>query len=342
MKVTILYNRVTSTQGRPKDILADEDSVKTALEIQNNLNTLGLETELLEITENNQADILAHKTDIFFNQSFGLGSIPKTESDVAELLDQTGLPYTGSNSEAIILTTDKIGTKKLILQNNLPTPNFQIFKSTHDRPHPKLHYPLIVKPASEDCSIGIDDNSVVSDLPSLQAKILELSKTYPGPYLVEEYIAGRELNVTIFGNGDAAVALPISEILFDARFANRPKIISFAGKWEETSEDYRGTSEAKCPAELSPDVKARVEEIALIAFKLTGCSDYARVDIRLSLQGDPFILEVNANPAIGATDGAVRSAKASGLTYQHFLQSILEFALLRFKRTLKSPHWAQI
>ncbi len=322
MTITVLYNNVTSLySGDPEDLLADEDSVKTAKEIKDQLVDLGHKAELFEVNEDSVQQVKKIKTDLFFNQVFGIGNTPNSEGEFAGLLEKTNIPFTGSPKKAIDLSNNKLKTKELLIKNNIPTPHLYTDKSD-------LKFPLIVKLADSHCSIGLSQKSVVNSKSGLQDQILSLSKKYTSPVLIEEFIDGRELNVCILGNGDSAKVLPISEILFSKSFT-KFRIIDFAAKWLEKSEEYQGTLGADCPANLSPDIASRVNEIALAAYKISGCKDYGRVDIRLGVNNEPYVLEVNANPGIGKGDGANRSAKAAGMSYSQFIAQIVEVATSR-------------
>ncbi len=309
MKITVLFNRVISLDvGRPKDILADDDTVKTAQAI-----ATALQAELFELTEKTAKDLKNIRTDVFFNTAFGIGNSPKSEAEVTVLLEKTGIPYTGSDAKAITLTTNKYATKKILQAFGLPVPG-------------ETNFPLIVKPSNEDCSLGISQMSIVRNKSDLEKQIKLLQKTYSEDVLVEEYINGRELNVTVLKDR----VLPISEIVFGKSFKNKYKIVDFAAKWEENTSDYKETV-GVCPAKLLLSVQKKIEGIALHAFNVTGCKDYARVDMRLANNSFPYILEVNANPGVGPEDGATRSAKAAGLSYREFLEKIIDATLIRFE-----------
>lgn len=324
MNITVLYNRVESLVfGKPADILADDDTVKTANEIFNSLKGLGYDTDIWAIDENNYVDIPSLDTDFVFNQACGIGSLPKSEFYVAELLERSGIAFSGSGSKAIKLTTDKYATKELLVKHGLPTPNCFCFSSDRAIKDVGLKFPVIIKPAVEDCSLGITGDSVQTSVSGMKRKVKEIYEEYRESVLVEEYIDGRELNITILGNGTNAKVLPISEILFGDSFKNKFKVVDFAAKWEEETEEYKDTTGHSCPAILEDSVFEEIKKISLAAYKITGCRDYARVDIRLGFDGKPYILEVNANPGIGPDDGALRSAKAAGYDYGGFLQEII-------------------
>lgn len=331
-KVTIIYNKVSSlASGEPADILADEDTVKTAKFINDALLNEGINTELFELSEFNFTELLNYNTDIFFNICYGIGSIAKTEQEIPELLDQIDIPYTGASSRSIKLTTDKVATKRIFHKKNIPTPDYQLFKNIHQKLTRKMGFPLIVKPQSEDCSLGIHNDAVVTSEKELHRKILQLYQEYKEPVLVERFINTRELNLTIIGNGKNIEVLPISEIVFGESFDkdNKWKIVDFEAKWEENTDNFKDTL-GVCPVDIDKGIEEEIKKYAVAAYKACNCRDYARIDIRLDEDNIPYFLEVNLNPGIGPEDGTVRSAKVAGYTYGTFLKRLLEIALSRY------------
>lgn len=323
MKIIIIYNQVTSlSKGLPEDILADEDTVKTVGEIKNALESLGHDVEKFDVNEDSVNEIENLKADLIFNQAYGVGNTPNSESIVAALLEKHHLSFTGSSEKAMVLSNNKLATKQLLQKHHIPTPK----QYTQVE---KTNFPAIVKLNETHCSIGLNQKSVVEDFRELQMQITSLSQKYADQIFVEEFIPGRELNVCVIGNGEDIKVLPVSEIIFSKKYKNKFKIIDFAAKWVENSEEYQSTLEAVCPAILEPNGLSLIEEYAIASYKLIGCRDYARVDMRLNQDGKPFVLEVNTNPGIGPDDGAIRSAKAAGITYSGFLAKIIEFAASR-------------
>jgi len=225
-------------------------------------------------------------------------------------------------------TTDKAKTKRLLLDNHLLTPAYQVI-NTGDPLDPKLRFPLVVKPVAKDGSVGINGHSVLESAADIADQVDFLAKTYQGSALVEEYIDGRELNVTVLGNGKSAQVLPISEVIFSPSFEGKYKMVDFAAKWEEGASAYENTK-GICPAKLDKKVLEEISRFSLKACSLTGCRDYARVDFRLTADGEPYILEVNANPGLAPDSGVVRSAKAAGYSYPKLLQKIIKASLSRY------------
>lgn len=194
-----------------------------------------------------------------------------------------------------------------------------------------LTFPLIVKPLAEDCSLGIfGGKAVVLSKRSLFNRINFIHQYYREPALVEQFINTREVNVAVIGNGKDTHALPISEIVFGPYFDQKKlwKIVDFSAKWQEKTKRYKQTV-GVCPAKLPKKLTEKIQKAAVLAYKLLGCRDYARVDIRLCEDGKFYILEINSNPGISNTDdcGLLRSAKAAGMSYEKLIDFIVKSAL---------------
>jgi D-alanine-D-alanine ligase len=171
---------------------------------------------------------------------------------------------------------------------------------------------------------------VVNNPEELKKQFEFLSMTYKQDIIAEEYIEGRELNVAVLGNS----ILPVSEIDFTGLPENFPKIVTYDGKWIAESIYYENTK-PKCPADLDKKLKKKVETIALHAFEALGCRDYARIDLRISKSGKPYVIEVNPNPDISEDSGFARAASAKGISYPELLFTIANYALKRKKNDSK-------
>jgi len=332
MRVGILYNLIDQVEkGRPIDKLADNEIYQTANAVKEALTKKGYEVSMVRISSNvkalkKQIKSLEGKVDFVFNLAEGVGSNITEEPKIAYYLKKSGIPFSGSDDYALALCMDKLKTKKELRKNNIPTPDFQLFKKTDDKIKSSLRFPLIVKPVHEDGSIGITEDSIVYDNNQLRKKVEDVINNYKQPALVEEYIDGREINAALLGNGKLE-ALPLSEIVFN--FPNgAPKIVSFEAKWLEDSEQYKNTV-GKCPAELPDEVKDKIATTAKKAFRVAKCSDYGRVDFRIRGK-DIYVLEVNPNPCINPSGaGFIRSANAAGLSYDAVISRIVDIANAR-------------
>jgi D-alanine-D-alanine ligase len=193
-----------------------------------------------------------------------------------------------------------------------------------------LRFPVIIKPAREDASVGITRASVVTDRAALDAGVLHILDQYRQPALVEEYIEGREIYVSLLGRVDGELQVfPFFEIDFSAMPADRPKIVSFEGKWVEDSVEYKGTRPVRCEG-LSSDLRDKVAQTALDAFRSIGLRDYGRMDIRLSADGTPYVIDVNPNCDLSDLAGGFsRAAKAGGLSYKDVILRLMSLSLSR-------------
>ncbi len=290
-----------------------------------------------EDTERLISSLRLYQPDVVFNLIEFFHNDETLEVGVTGLYELFGLAYTGSRPQTLSICQRKDHTKLLLLSAGLPTsPYFVISHSESSIPDPDrlgLEYPLIVKPALEDASGGIDDHAVVSDYDSLSARVRHVLEEFDQPVLVERYIEGREIHVAIMGNEDPEV-LPLLEMKFDdSEFYDddvwRPRIISYDAKWDPLSKAFY-CLEPVCPAEdVDPELERYIGEIALRAYYITGCRDYARIDLRVAENGEAYILEVNPNPDLADGSAFIMCATASGRTYARTLGEIIEMAAER-------------
>jgi len=326
MRIGILYNTVEKVErGFAADAISDNEIVHTvehvvrALEDGNEVVPVRARPELLGKLRKGSFDIL-------FNLCEGFMGKVQGEFWMAGYLELVGLPYTGSGPLSLGMCLNKMRTKQVLVANSIPTPRYQVFFATSQNLSPELKFPLFVKPIREDASVGISSESIVKNKLELFRRIDFVIANYDQPALVEEYIDGRELNVSVIGNGSRLEALPISEILFDLE-DGAPRIVDYDSKWMEGTPSFEGTK-GVCPADLPRDVEAKVKKTALEVFRIMGCSDYARVDLRLR-DGVPYVLEVNPNPGINTDSGFARSAAAAGMDHGEMVRRLLSIALER-------------
>jgi D-alanine-D-alanine ligase len=326
-RVAVVYNepcpsRYDST-GEEKAVLGVLDAVtavhQALLEIGCQVTCVPLAPPL----QSTRGKISSLDADLVFNLFEGFCGHPETEAIVPEALSEVGIPFTGCPGTALRLALDKAKLKVLLQAAGIPTPDFQLLNP--QTPHMfRLGYPCIVKPRSEDASHGLSEASVATDLVSLEKQVRLISTSYGGGAIVEEFIDGREFNATVLGNSPGTV-LPVSEIVY-ALPSEKPRILTFAAKWEPDSLYFQGTR-AVCPTEISTDERESINQIALASFHLLGCQGYARVDMRMDKEGSLNVIEVNPNPDISPDAGAARQAEAAGMTYTQFIEKIVKLAL---------------
>jgi D-alanine-D-alanine ligase len=294
------------------------------------LSTQGLRARAVNIQESlkklesvlrrNPPDVVFNLVEFFHDES-GL------EAMIAGLFELHQIPYTGAPPFTLGLCQRKGLTKQALLANGVPTPHFRLFSQL---PIPKrlgLRFPLIVKPAREDASTGVEKDSVVYDSEALQQRIEKTFHEFSPPVIVEEYIDGRELHVSILGN-DPPLVLPIIEFDFSDLPPDHPRIISYAAKWNPLDEAYHRVH-STCPADLSPRIQKKIEQTSLRAYRITGCRDYARLDLRLSATNQVYVLEVNPNPDLTEGVSFMESAEKGGISFSQTLRRLVEFALER-------------
>lgn len=273
-------------------------------------------------------DLVQHqRPDVIFNLVEHFHDDAELETAVAALFDLYGIPYTGSPPFALDLCRRKGTAKQLLLANGVPTPRYLLlWKPSVPKRH-GLRYPMIIKPARGDASEGVEEESVVDDFRTLEERVAGAFEVHGEPILVEEFIEGRELHVGVLGN-DPPEVLPMVEYDFSNLPEGRRGIISYSVKWDPTKEDYHRVHSI-CPPRLPRRVRARIEEVAIHAYQILNCRDYARLDIRLDAKNRPHVLEVNPNPDLTEGVSFMESAEVAGMTFSETLASIVEMALER-------------
>ena len=326
-KIAIIYNKPTNdryeTMGEEKAVASVLDEVRAVYRALSELGYPTIKAPLIPPLERVREDLKAIETELVFNLFEGFDGLPETEAVVAGMLDELGMPFTGNPAPTLSLALNKAKAKAVLEAGGVKTPNYQAL-SPENLHLFNLSFPCIVKPSGEDASHGLSEESVVNDLEQLKRQVIKLSQFFRGDALVEEFLPGREFNVTLLGNKDPVV-LPVAEMTYSLP-PEMPEILTFAAKWEKGSLYFNGTK-ATCPAQIGDREQEQITQTALAAFKLLGCRGYARVDMRLDDQGVPNVMEVNPNPDITPGYGAARSAKAAGMTYTRFIEKVITLAL---------------
>lgn len=332
LRVGILFNvPVGPRRGEEMDYLAEVNVLDQVGAVEEALTRLGFDHQLFPLKDDIEElirSLKAHKPDVVMNLSEGFMGDSSLEMHVPSILEILGIPYTGSTPLTLGLCQDKGLTKDVLIANGVPTPRYRLMSSFE--PPEGLNFPLIVKPLKEDASIGITRNSFVRNLVELERRVNYVTSVYGQQALVEEYISGREFNISIVGN-ERPMVLPISEIVFE--YNEDPKIVDYMAKWFKDSEEYVKTKPV-CPARIDESIKSSIEEAAVRAYKALKCRDYARIDIRFDVRTKtPYVLEVNPNPDISPDAGFTRSLRAAGISFEEFVKMIIGFALKRAKRS---------
>jgi D-alanine-D-alanine ligase len=326
--ILVLYNQPQSTKDHPASE-SEHMVVEIAQFMAETLKALGYRTSLLGLGP--EPDVLwrelkSQKPDAVLNLYEGTLDDAESETYVACLLNWSGIPYTGCPPQTLSLARAKHLTKLLLKGAGLPTADFMVVTG-EPIPECRLSWPVIVKPAAQDASVGIEHASVCQNHVEMAARVRHVLDTYGGPVLVEEFIAGRELMVALVALPELK-ALPPAEVLFRESRPGAWPILTYSGKWKPGHEDY-DTTPPKYPADIGPDLAARLGDIAMQAFRLVGCRDYARVDFRVNARNQPFILEINPNPEVSDDACFGYILKSAGIDFADFLKSLIEQTLQR-------------
>jgi D-alanine-D-alanine ligase len=270
--------------------------------------------------------ILQHAPDVILNFVEALAGDVNFESHIAGAFEILDIEFTGSKALTLGNCLDKLKTKQILRSLGVRTPRYTLARLNRMplEAELKLKFPLILKLNKEDASIGISENSVVSDFAGLQAQLDFLFRTFRQDVLVEECLPGREVSAAVLGDR----VLPLSEISYDALPGHLPRIVTYEAKWAPNSDYYRGTVPV-CPAVVDEEMRRLIEKTALAAFNALDCRDYARVDFRLSRRDIPHVIDVNPNPDLSPEAGFIRSSARAGISYEEVLFTLVDFALQR-------------
>ncbi len=271
-----------------------------------------------------------------FNLSEEMNRKVELEMCLAGLLEIMNIPYTGAGPLALGLALNKFYVKQILNSAGIPTARGYLHYPDREPSQQNIRFPLIVKPAHEDASLGINSHSVCYDDEQLRLQVSYIHKVYQQEALVEEYLDGREFNVSVIGEQDPVV-LAVSEIDFGGMPEDEPKIVSYRAKWDEESVMYDATVPV-CPAKISKSLEKRIKDIATKSYQCIGCRDYGRVDIRTDSRGHLRVLEVNPNPDISPQAGFARAARAAGYSYSGIILKICRAAMERGERVAVSVY----
>ncbi|TMA21465.1 MAG: ATP-grasp domain-containing protein [Deltaproteobacteria bacterium] len=268
------------------------------------------------------------QADLVFNMVEAFAGDDAKEAHVAAFLELLDLRYTGAGPQGLFLAQDKAVAKEIFDFHHIRTPRFAVsYRGKLDHAD-DLEFPLIVKPASEDGSVGIDAGAVVQTLRELMERVALLQEKFDCPALIEEYIEGREIYVGVLGN-DKPNALPIVELDLSKLPEGMPHIAGKEVKWEKGTEAYDLTKSAAAQGLDDPTVK-RLQDTAVQVYGALKLRDYGRVDMRLTNDGRIYVIEANPNPWLAPEAELAMAAALAGRSYVQLIGQIVELALARY------------
>jgi D-alanine-D-alanine ligase len=336
LKIVVLYDRVLVDEDEDAAPSAEKSPVTRTLdkkevedEVVEALTKLGHEPVLYEIdgTLKSLLGLARADCDLVFNLAESFADDDTADFKIAAFLELLGKKYTGTGTHGLMLAQDKAIAKKIFAFHGIHTPVFaKSFRGRLDFSH-DLHFPVIVKPAREDGSIGIEFSAVVNSIKELMERMDWLHAHFDSPVLIEEYIDGREMYVGVIGN-DKPEALPVIELDLSKLPDGTPRIAAAEVKWGKGTKAYRDTKSAVA-SDLPDETVALLQQTAVAAYQALELRDYGRVDMRLQPDGKVHVIEVNPNPWLSSRAEFAMAARKAGRTYPQLIEEIVGLATAR-------------
>lgn len=333
MKVGVLYEQRDDTEeypGENADILAGKKRKRPKLDREHVFEALeksGHEPSYIQLDGRDSSlfGIAKKDVDMVFNLVESYGGDDSKDLHIPAFLELIGVKYTGSGPHGLLLAQDKALTKKIIGFHEIKTPfSALVHRGRLDYAH-DIKFPLIVKPANEDGSIGIDSGSVVNSVKELMERMHDLQERFESsPVLIEEYIDGREIYAAILGN-DQPEVLPLVELDLSKLPADTPKIAGREVKFDKDTEAYKLTK-SRVIEDLDDETTKRLKDAAKTTYRALKLRDYGRIDMRLTSKGDIYVIEANPNPWLDKGAEFAMAARATDRTYHQAIKEIVELA----------------
>lgn len=302
----------------------DEDTLEGVKGIFEAVTRLGYPVQKIEVTKDNWTEMVKTPADVVFNLVEDDGW--ELYVQVGRALEKLGRAQIGHDMKNFRYAIKKAWIKRSLKRLSISTPRFLIFNPASTITLPKtMNYPVIVKPSEQHAGIGISQSSVVKNEDELIKQVQSVLASYPGEVIVEEFIRGREVHVTVFGNGGSVDVLPLCEIGYSGKFAEGWNIYSYNAKWDKKSWEYND-ARVRAPADLPPALTKKIEELAVSAYNAMACRDIARLDVRIDKLGVPYVVDINMNPSLNyydEEDATTASVYAKKWTYDQFVEKVL-------------------
>jgi D-alanine-D-alanine ligase len=329
LKVIMLADEALLPAGDLKDYSEKQRELrKTEFDVRDAIDALGHEVISIGVSDDLstiRGAIDAHKPDIAFNLVEEFDGIGHFDQHVVSYLELRKQAYTGCNPRGLTLARDKALTKKILAYHGLKVPEFAIFPKRRATKRPEgLAFPLFVKSLTEEGSAGISGASIVHDDVKLKERVEFINRTTNSTALAEQFIEGREIYVGVMGN-DRVTALPAWEFVMTKKVDGAPLIASGRAKWDPEYQRQMGLKTG--PARLSKKMQAKLADLSKEIYRLLGMSGYARLDYRVTEDGDAYLLEANPNPQIAKDEDFALSAKHVGIDYPALIEQLIHFGM---------------
>ena len=312
------------TEKQIDEFRTEHNVYSTLFNLGHKVRVIGIGDRLSELRET----IREWKPHAVFNLLEEFSGIPAYDQHVVAYLELVRQRYTGCNPRGLMLSRDKVLTKQVLAWHRIPTPGFHLFPFGKRFTEPKklrANFPLFVKSATEDASLGIAQASIVEDMDKLRERVTFIHETVQSDALVEEYIDGRELYIGVLGN-TRLTTLPIWELNFGTLSTVQKGIATRKVKWDHKYQKKHGIKTG--PAQgLSQADTDRLVRLAKRIYRALHLSGYARLDLRMRDNGSVFLLEANANPDLTLGEDFASSAESIGIDYDALVSRIVNLGL---------------
>ena len=323
MKITII-TYLESEDAKDHDVVVDQ--LAKALKANKHIpSVLGVHGDVRKLI----SGLARRKPDLVFNVMEMFGTNVRADVPIAGLLDLLGYPYTGGGPTELALRQDKALAKRALAYEKILYPDFAVFSNDDLETGGNLRMPLFVKPLRADASIGIGSDALCRDATSLMKRVIAIRDKFHDSALAEEYIEGREFYVGVLGNRDP-IAFPPAEMDFSGLPEGAPHVLDSKAKWAEDSVEFQGTKSIM--PDLPDELRAKLQKVALEAYRALRVRDYGRVDLRLTDTGDIYVIEVNANCYLERSGEFAVAAQAAGIDYEGLIGRLVDLAVERYKK----------
>jgi D-alanine-D-alanine ligase len=330
LKVLVLFDGISPTkidQDLSKEMKTED--WKTEANVMAALGTLGYTAEHLAIFDD--LDLVRQKLetfapDVLFNLVEQFKNNPGFDQNIVSLLEMQGVPFTGCGATGLTLCKHKGISKKILSYHRIHTPNFVVISRGQRIARPKqLKFPILVKPVKEEASYGISQASFVETDEEFRERVAFIHEKHDADVIAEEYIAGRELYVSLMGNLRLSV-FPIRELIFREVPPDEPKIATYRAKWDEEYRKRWGLQNRFAQG-LDPALVAHIEQTCKRIYRLLTIDGYARIDLRLTAANEVYFIEANPNPHLAEDEDFALSADKAGLPYPQLIDRIIRHGM---------------
>ena len=330
LKVLALFDAIAPTTI-DQDLSAELKTAdwKTEANVLAALHALGHEAEHLAIFDN--LDLLRQKLeafapDVLFNLADQFKNNRGFDQNIVSLLEMQGVPFTGCGATGLVLCKHKGISKKILSYHRIHTPNFVVIPRGQRVARPRqLNFPLLVKPVKEEASLGIAQASFVENDEQFRERVTFIHEKHDSDAIAEEYIAGRELYVSLIGNMRLTV-FPIRELVFREVPPDEPRIATYRAKWDEEYRKRWGLQNQFAEG-LEPALVAQIEQVCKRIYRLLTIDGYARIDLRLTATNEIYFIEANPNAILAEDEDFALSAGKAGLPYAQLIDRIVRQGL---------------